>query len=381
MHDVTISVWNRFHSFPLIEGLVSGGFDVMTLGSTRRKAVCAKSYTSWLSGLMTQASYQSPKFRDSLTEIALGTYQRFATKHALKSRCFWGWSNHHFTAFQKAHAAGIPVILESGSTHVSWARNILAKEHARHGLKMDRSLIDRLTPRMLAEYEIADRICVPNSFVAKTFEHYGVPAKKLAINPYGVDVEFWRPEKQPATVPEGKFTVIFAGQFMLRKGAFYLLEAWRQAELRDAELWIVGPVLDEARPVLSDLPGNVRVLGGKTHTELLTLYRNCDVYILPSLEEGMARSILEAMAAGLPVIVTEETGVADIVRHGEDGWIVAAKSSDAIRAALQEAATDRTLTKTRGNAARQRVQPYTWKAYGQRAASFLESIVVPGKES
>lgn len=381
LHDVTVSVWNRFWSFPMIEGLVAGGFDVLALASTRRKPVCSASHTSWVSGLITQAGFQVPKFRDQLTSVALGTYQRFAANHALKSRCFWGWSNHHFAAFQKARTAGIPVILETGSTHVSWARTVLEAEHSKHGFRMDGSLIDRLTPRIVAEYEIADRICVPNSFVARTFEHHGTPASKLAINPYGVDVDFWRPV-EPRTPPQSrKFTVIFAGQFMLRKGASYLLEAWRRIGLRDAELWIAGPIFDEARHVLSSLPENVKLLGNKTHSELRKLYLDCDAYILPSLEEGMARATLEAMAAGLPVIVTEETGVGDIVRDGEDGWLITSKSVDSISNALQEAADNRSVTSKKGQSAHQRVQPYTWKAYGQRAASFLESIIVPGKES
>ena len=380
MHDVTISVWNRFHSFPLIEGLVAGGFDVLTLASTRRKAACAKSHTCWASGLITQATYHLPKFRDRLTEIALETYQRFAENHALESRCFWGWSHHHLGAFKKARAAGIPVILETGSTHVHWIRTVLAAENAKHGLKFDQSLIDRLTPRILAEYEIADRICVPNFFAAQTFVHHGIDPKKLAVNPYGVDVDYWSPSERRTPVPAHKFTVIFAGQFMLRKGASYLIDAWRKTRLHDAELWIVGPIVDDARNVLSPLPENLKLLGPKTHAELRAIYRDCDVYSLPSLEEGMARATWEARAAGLPVIVTEETGVGDIVRNGQDGWIVASKSVDSICDALQQAAADRSATSKKGDSARQRVQPYTWKAYGQRAASFLESIIVPGKK-
>ncbi|MCE9608899.1 MAG: glycosyltransferase family 4 protein [Chthoniobacter sp.] len=376
MHDVTVSVWNKYWSPHLAEGLTNAGFGVLALGTTRRKPPCSAHRTCWSSGLLTQASFRVPLARDVFTGLAIDLYQRFATRHALESRCLWGWSNHHLAAFQKAKSAGISVILESGSTHFTWARDALAAEYARHGTRWETPLMRKVAPRMLAEYEIADFICVPNTFVARTYEEHGIPRSKLAINAYGMDFDFWSGASGKMT-PERRFTVIFAGQFMLRKGVAYLMEAWQRLGLRDAELWIAGAILDDARSYLSDLPENVKLLGCLSPIELRDIYRSCDVFILPSLEEGMARAALEAMAAGLPLIVTPETGVDDVVRHGEDGWVIPSKSTDAIIAALIEAAEDRTATERRGQSARERARPYTWKAYGERAAMFLRRIVTP----
>ncbi len=376
MHDVTVSVWNRFHSVPLIEGLHSGGFDVLALGSTRRTPVCSSTRTCWSSGLITQASYHLPSARDTLTGLAIDTYHRFAARHALESRCLWGWSNHHLAAFQKAKAAGIPVILESGSTHLAWSREALTAEYARHGIQLENSLAKKVSPRMLAEYEIADFICVPNTFVARTYETHGIPSSKLAVNPYGMDFDFWS-ERSHEKRAHRKFTVIFAGQFMLRKGVAYLMEAWRKMAFKDAELWIAGAILNDARSLLTNLPDSVKTLGGKSRSELREVFHSCDVFILPSLEEGMARAALEAMAAGLPVVVTEETGVGDVVRHGVNGWIIPSKNTEAIIEALREAADNPDGTTRKGASAREHASGYTWKAYGERAASFLQRVITP----
>src|SRR6266478_2893898 len=100
MHDVTVSVWNRFHSFPLINGLTAAGFDVLGLGTTRRPPPSKEYLCCWSSAFLTQASYHLPIFRAALTTTALHRYEKFAANHALEARFFWGWSNHHLEAFR-----------------------------------------------------------------------------------------------------------------------------------------------------------------------------------------------------------------------------------------------------------------------------------------
>jgi glycosyltransferase involved in cell wall biosynthesis len=376
MRDVTVSVWNRFHSFPLVEGLTLAGFDVLGLGTTRRRPRCREYHCCWSSALLTQASYQFPKFQERLLEAALDRYENFARTRALDARCFWGWSNHHRAAVEEAKNAAIPIIVETGSTHARWAERALSAEYA------DQSDLDYavITPRrmanMLAEYELADAICVPSSFVARTFVQEGVPEKKIHVNPFGVDVDFWR---HPVPLKNGEqnraFVFVYCGQIMRRKGFHYLVQAWREARLTNSELWLVGVPETACQGLISELPRGVRYFGRKSHEKLREIYAGADAYILPSLEEGLARSILEAMAAGLPVIVTEATGATDIMVDGEDGWVVRAGDAASLAAAMRHAAEDPESTKRRGISAASRVQPFTWDAYGQRAAAFLQSFL------
>jgi glycosyltransferase involved in cell wall biosynthesis len=375
MHDVIVSVWNRFHSFPLIRGLTDAGLSVQGLGTTRRRPPCKHYRCCWSSAFLTQASYHFPAFRNLLTSAALHRYEMFAAKHAGETRCFWGWNNHHLAALHTAKSRGIPVVVETGSTHALWQQQAVAAEYRRYGLDFSSYYDSRVAARSVEEYEIADRICVPSHFVASTFREKGVPSEKLAVNPFGTDIAFWREAIDSNEKPAGPLVFIYVAQIMLRKGIAYLLEASRQLKRTDHELWLVGGVDPDSESLLQNLPDHIKLLGRKNHFEIRDLYRRAHVYILPSLEEGMARSVLEAMAAGLPVIVTRETGITDIMVDREDGSVVPSRDADALRVAMEEALADPGMIRQRGRSASQRVAVYTWEAYGQRAAKFFRDFM------
>lgn len=373
--DVTVSVWNRYWSFPLIRGLVSDGYKVQALGTSRSKPASTSYLQNWPSAFLTQAMHRLPFGHDFFAGCAIEAYETFAARHVEGTRCFWGWGNHHLKAFERAKKLGIPVILECGSTHCDWGFQRLSAEYAKRGISLDQSLFMKLIPKMKAEYELADRICLPSSFTAKTFVESGIPESKLALNPYGADVEFWKQvERRGWPGKDRPFVFVCAAQLSLRKGVMYLLEAWKQLAGLNAELWLVGGIDREISGLLRDLPENVKILGYKSHTELRDLYAKCDVYVLPSLEEGMARSVLEAMAAGLPVIVTEETGLADVIKDGEGGWFVPSADSEVLAAQMRETYELGGDLPDIGILVRKKVEAFTWLEYGKRAAKWLHDF-------
>jgi glycosyltransferase involved in cell wall biosynthesis len=371
MHDVTVSAWNRFHSFHLIDGLSGAGLDVVALGTTRRKPRSTEYRCCWTSAVLTQASYYWPSVRPALTAAALQRYEKFATRHALDARFFWGWSNHHLEAFRKAKAREIPIILETGSTHALWQQEVVAAEYKRHGLDFFSYYDSRVAAHCVKEYEIADRICVPSHFVASTFRQRGIPPEKLAVNPFGTNITFWRETLNIKEKPTDPCVFIYVAQIMLRKGIACLLRASQQLKQSSHELWLVGGIDSDSQSLLENLPGNIKLLGRKNHFEIRDLYKRAHVYVLPSLEEGMARSLLEAMAAGLPIIATQETGITDVMIDQQDGWVVPSRDAGAIATAMQEAIENPETIRERGGSAAHRAAPYTWEAYGERAASFF----------
>jgi glycosyltransferase involved in cell wall biosynthesis len=314
-------------------------------------------------------------FRDPLLGAALERYEKFAAKHALEARCFWGWSNHHVEAFRKAKARHVPVIVETGSTHALWQQDVVAAEYSRQGLNFFSRYDPLIAERCVKEYELADRINVPSQFVASTFCKRGVPAAKLAVNPFGADIAFWREGLNAPDKPISPCVFIYVAQVMLRKGIAYLLGASRKLKPNKHELWLVGGVDPDSRSLLQSLPGNVKLLGWKDHFQIRDLYKRAHVFVLPSLEEGMARSLLEAMAAGLPLIVTEQTGITDIMLDQQDGWVVPSHDADALAAAMEEATSKPNEVWTRGQSAAERAVPYTWEAYGTRAAKFFREFI------
>ena len=378
--DVTVSVWNRFWSFELVNGLVNAGYRVQYVGTTRRRTAAQAHYTCWAASCLTLASHlvsrcgwgEGPSAR--LREAALPVFERYASRYAARGRCFWAWNGHNLAGCRRAKEAGIPVVVETGSTHALWQQERLESEYGKHGIAWSPADRERIeTARQ--EYELADRIVAPSRFVERTFLEEGVDRAKLSVNPFGVDASFWKIERQ---APSGRpFTVVYAAALTLRKGIEYLIAAWKRAALKDARLLLVGGAGGDARPLVATLPGNVTWLGFQTHGVLRETYRDCDLYVLPSLEEGMARSVIEAMAAGLPVVVTEETGMTDVMVDSEDGFVVPAMNADVLAQALRKAAGDRARLVEMGRSAQRRVAGYTWAAYGRRGAEILRTIIGP----
>ena len=187
--------------------------------------------------------------------------------------------------------------------------------------------------------------------------------------PRGVDVDRFRPA---ATRPP-VFRAIFSGALIERKGIHLLLEAWHRLDLRDAELWLLGSLHDEARPHLEKFAReNVSVLGFKPDLE--NYLNQGSVYVFPSRLEGSAKTIYEVAASGLPMITTREAG--DVVRDGVEGVVVQPGNVDAIAAAIEHLYHHPEIVASMGAAARQRVvENFTWDHYRTRLLGAYERAI------
>src|SRR6266446_107586 len=151
------------------------------------------------------------------------------------------------------------------------------------------------------EMVLADLTLVASRYVEGTIREF-YPHKEIARVPYGVDIEFWTPE--PTNKPAGPLRFIYAGQVSLRKGVPLLIEAWSKAELRDAELALVGSwaLADSKRRAL---PPGITWFPPCSWQALRERYRESDVFVFPSFSDGFGLVLLEAMACGLPAIASE----------------------------------------------------------------------------
>lgn len=383
MFDVTVSVWNENWSRPLIAGFSREGCSVRALGTGRRRPDCDQYEICWSSTIATRMMQRFPRWRRVFVRQAMGGFDRFAARNIGDTRCFWCWYGTHIRAIRAAKKRGVPVVLESGSTHIRNFIRVMADETSlrwpAHSAYLESRLpeISSGLQNMSEEVELADFISVPSAQAAESYVREGVSRERIFINNFGVDADFWRPaaERRGVAGKDRPFVFVYAAHVMLRKGIGYLAEAWRKlAPPKGVELWIVGLMAEDAAPIA--FPEDVKVLGALSHEQLRDVYARCDIYLLPSLEEGLARSVLEAMAAGLPVIVTPETGAADIMVDGEDGWMVPAADASALCETMGRALSNSAGLSHMGDSARRRVQPCTWEAYGRRAAGFLRDSVL-----
>lgn len=224
------------------------------------------------------------------------------------------------------------------------------------------------------EMELADLVLAPSAFVEATIREFH-PDKKIARASYGVDLDFWRPEDEVAAprAPRPALRFLFAGQVEIRKGIPPLVEAWAKANLKDAELLLVGTwKLDAARR--AHLPSRVTHLGPRSRADLRALYRTADVFVFASFFEGLPLVMLEAMACGLPVIASEVVADMDLVTDAT-GRTVRAGSVEPLIEALRWFSANRDRLPEMKRAARATAERFTWERYRQRVCEAVSSYL------
>ena len=170
-----------------------------------------------------------------------------------------------------------------------------------------------------------DYVLSPSNFVAESFLERGFSQEQIIPVVYPMDLSVFMPRGNDECRRSRPFTVINTGSLSLRKGTPYLLEAFRMIhkEIPDAKLLLTDAASDSIKPILrkySDLP--IEWAPYLPPAQLAERLRSADVFVLPSLEEGLVRTALEAMACGLPVILTPNTGTAQYVQEGVNGSVV-----------------------------------------------------------
>jgi alpha-maltose-1-phosphate synthase len=194
----------------------------------------------------------------------------------------------------------------------------------------------------------------------------------LVVCPYGVDLATFNASERPR--PGKIFTVLFLGQVCMRKGVHYLLEGFRRASLSDARLRLVGPVDPSFRSILDKYRGLFEEVGSIPHSRVSKYYLDADVFVMPSLADAYGLVVLEAMSSGLPVIVSENTGMADLIRNGGEGFVVPIRNSDAIAEKLTFLYENREQCVSMGRAAMTTVHGLDWNHYQSVCTDFYKSL-------
>jgi glycosyltransferase involved in cell wall biosynthesis len=273
--------------------------------------------------------------------------------------------------FKKAKECSIRCILEQTIAPKETEEVILREEYQRAGIAWSEdSFVDDIVARERLEWDLADLIIAGSPFVAHSLTRLGVPPQKVAVVPYGVD-----PAPQTLSVTnrppfDGRrpLQVVFVGNDMIRKGVRYLVESVCKLGARRVNVSVLGRINDEERGWVGQAD-NVQYVGSVERPTVWRYLREADVLVLPSLCEGSAIVTYEALAIGIPVICTENSG--SIVTHEHDGFLVPLRDAGAIRTCLQSFLDRPSLLENmRGNAL-VTAKRYTVEAYGERLMSGL----------
>ncbi len=200
------------------------------------------------------------------------------------------------------------------------------------------------------------------------------PGGRIEVIPNGVDPDLFQPLENRAVRTSNPWkTAVVTAQLIERKGLQYLLDALAslppdvRGRLR-LKVYGTGPYADalRRRAQAAGLTDRVEFAGLVEHEALPDLYRTADLFVLPSLEEGLPLALVEAMASGLPAIATAVGGIPTLVRDGENGLLVPPADAPALARALTRLLTEETLLERLASAARASVAPWSWARLWER---------------
>jgi glycosyltransferase involved in cell wall biosynthesis len=277
-------------------------------------------------------------------------------------------------AIRQARSNGLAIVTDHSIAHPAFMHRALGEEFARFGLPAGYDPKADLWKLVLRDCADADLLLVNSDFVKKTFVEQGYPADKLRVAYLGVREDFFG-LKRDYCIP-GPVRILFTGNFDVRKGVRILLESIRLCRRSgiDLRLELMGN-LGNGAPCLQ--PGDEIFF---THTPFAPLtqvaaaFARADLFVFPTFAEGSSRSGMEAAAAGLPIITTENCGLP--LEHGKSALYVPVNDSQALAEAMARASSDQGLRESMGrNATKTVTENYTWLHYGRQVAQYLQEAI------
>lgn len=371
---VTVSTIGRFHAFNLVQKLQQAGHLYRFISKYPTWAVKGYGdyqinpdlYRSVLSvGILNAAWKKVPHWIRKDINLQFWFHQQFDSNAynyiSPESDVFVGWSSLCLKSLRKAKSYGSLTVVDRGNSHMQYFMEILQEEYETWGYKYT-ATHQGVCEMELQEYEEADKIAVPSLFVKRTFIEKGISESKLIHVPYGVSLSEFFPTPKEDKI----FRIMHCGGINIRKGIQYLLQAFYELNLPDAELWLVGSIDPMMKPIL-DKYASDRIIpkGVYPQSQLRHLYSQCSIFCLASIEDGFGMVISQAMACGLPVIHTTNTGGSDIVRDGVDGFCIPIRDVEVLKEKILFFYENPEKRAEMGNNALHQVRnAFSWDNYG-----------------
>lgn len=306
-------------------------------------------------------------------------YKNFDAKVArhlcrVKANAVYAYEGGAIKTFRTAKNLGMTTIYELPSSYWYWNQKVLKEECERSPAYSDIPAILKDSRRHLQqkdeEIELADYVFVPSIHVRDTL--YGVvPAEKIRVINYGAPTVLKISHK--IETKQGPLRVLYVGGLHARKGIRYLLEAADQLR-GQVDVTLVG-ARDAACKQVTDACRKWRWYESLSHEHVIELMQESDVLVNPSLSEGCSLVILEALSAGLPVIVTPNCGVTEFIRDGREGFIVPICDASAIADRLSELDRNRDLLNAISKNAQETAEVKSWKAYRKEWGDCLQEVI------
>lgn len=240
------------------------------------------------------------------------------------------------------------------------------------GFSCEKSFLSKQTQKFVDTVELTDRLIVLSEEAKRTYLSEGVPESKVVVVSCGVDFEKYTFENSGGKEKNSKFRVLMVADCTILKGLQYLLEAWKHFLSPEFELNVVGYLDPCVKKMVKKYPQYQNVFY-RGHTDPIPYYQQADVFVLPSLSEGSAKVIYEALASGIPSIVTDRCGSGHLIEDGKNGLIVPIRDKEALAEKIEYLYQHPGERREMGRLSQEKVSRFTWEKFGQNMVKVLLS--------
>jgi glycosyltransferase involved in cell wall biosynthesis len=336
---IAIGVHGRFHAFGLAAGLLKLGHDVTVFTNypafiAARFGIPAQRVRGFaMHGVVMRLADRLRLFErmpgfDGFLHGWFGSWlARRLTAERWDATYTWSSVSKEYLECERVARARL---VARGSTHIRRQWQLLHEEEMRTGCVISKPS-EAIMQREEAEYALADAVIVLSSFSRQTFLEAGLPPEKVRLMVSAVHVADFAatPEvvqaRRQRILSGEPLRVLSVGTFSHRKGALDLVAMAGALPADQFQFRFVGSVADEAAVLAEKSRGRIEFIPRVPQKELREHYEWADIFVLPSIEEGLAAVLPQAAAAGLLVLATPNSGAADVIQEGVTGWIMAVR--------------------------------------------------------
>lgn len=338
------------------------------------RMVAAKA--GWHGAVRHEAGFASPDavFQD-FDRFVAARLPALARQHGLTA--VYAYEDSALHTFRAARSLGIKCIYDLPIAYWETGRRLMKEEAERlpewagtlgGGVTDSQAKLERKTEEMA----LADMVVGPSHFVLDSLPA-SAAGKKQALTPFGSPASNVDASSFEAPDASRPLRVLFVGSMGQRKGLADLFGAMRLLSGRNVELVVLGSLQESPEFYQRQCEGFTHEKG-RPHAQVLELMRSCDVFCLPSIVEGRALVTQEAMSQGLPIIITANTGGADLVIEGQTGFLVPIRAPEKIAEKIAWFDENRRELPAMNAAAMRHAAGYTWQHYGELVVDAIREL-------
>jgi glycosyltransferase involved in cell wall biosynthesis len=275
---------------------------------------------------------RAPSSLGTRARAAMAEFDAYAAQRLPAAEQLVAFNGQALSQFAAARPRGVESLtLVSANSHLR--RLIRQHEIARRRYPLEGSWASRLLARNLAEYERADRVFVASGYIRESFLEEGFDEERLCDFPLSAAPRYAELDREPSCA----FEIVYVGSLAVHKGVPLLIDAVRRLAHLDLKLVLVGGwgTTGMRRFVQRACAADTRITVAPG--DPVPHLRTASLCVHPAYEDGFAYAPAEALAAGVPVLVSEDTGMKDLIDRGRDGAVVPTGDFDALAGAIEAA--------------------------------------------